>query len=177
MKVRFAREDGTVFVTDDGKVMVREADVTDLRTQILVAIGTRLLTILTANGYETELGENVFVWRDLTREPFASSELSGIAYNDVSDESEPLTFEKELHRLTVEMTIGASGETVESTLRLIAADLEVALNTDRTFGALAMESLLGTNEIAIEHVENKIGILTVPLNIEYTTLVGDPYHH
>src|SRR3990170_6560821 len=48
------------------------------RQQIVSALDTRLKTILTTGGYETNLGNNVKWWR---QEPFADTE-SGISCED-----------------------------------------------------------------------------------------------
>jgi hypothetical protein len=181
MATVITREDGTVIISEDGQVIIREGaespEVLTIRVRILLAIGTRLLTILTTNSFETDIGSHVFVWRDLDKEPLQASEVPSVLYNDISDEPLPemSVFGADAHTLHIEIKAASAGATVESTLRNIIADLEIAINTDLTWGGYAIDSYLGTNEAAVEQIENKIGVITVPMTVIYRTAAGNPY--
>jgi len=168
-------EDGKIVSREDGSHLIREGEVTTIRVYIMAAIATRLVTILTTNGYRTNIGSHVFIWRDTEQNPLSSAEVPGIIYKDLSDTPEPHTFGIELHKLMIECRVAATGSSVDTTLRQAIADLEVALNTDRTLNAYAIESFLDTNEVEVAHLENKIGIMTVSMEVWYRTVAGDPY--
>ena len=168
-------EDGDIISREDGSHLIREGEVTTIRIYIMAAIATRLVTILTTNGYRTSIGSHVFIWRDTEQNPLGSAEVPGILYRDISDTPEPHTFGTELHKLIIEFRLAATGSSVENSLRQAIADLEVAFNTDRTLNAYALESFLDTNEAEVAHLENKIGIMTVSMEVWYRTVAGDPY--
>jgi hypothetical protein len=174
-------EDGTTIVTEDGEILIQEETTPvvlhTVRTHILLAIGARLLTILTTCGYVTNIGTHVFIWRDTEKSPLQATEIPGVVYNDVTDELSPdmSSFGSEAHVLRVEFRAAATGATVETTLRDIIADLEVAMSTDRTWGSYAVDSYLGMNEASMDQIENKIGVITVPMTVLYRTEEGNPY--
>ena len=119
---------------------------------------------------------NTFKWRDLERNPFQPSELPAVNLRDATEEISILSWTRDLRILIVILEIAV----VESTdapaeMRGVIADLEVSINTDRTWGTLALESELLLNEMQIEHLENKIMVARVPLRIQFTTAFGNPY--
>jgi len=168
-------EDGKIISREDGSELIREGEATTIRIYIIAAIATRLVTILVTGGYRTNIGQHVFIWRDTEQNPLGSAEVPGIVYRDVSDTPELHTFGTELHKLIIEFRLAATGSSVETALRQSIADLEVAFNLDRTLNAYAMDSFLDTNEAEIVHLENKIGIMTVAMEVLYRTVAGDPY--
>ena len=119
---------------------------------------------------------NTFKWRDLERNPFQISDLPAVNLRDATEEISILSWTRDLRILIVILEIAV----VESTdapaeMRGVIADLEVSINTDRTWGTLALESELLLNEMQIEHLENKIMVARVPLRIQFTTAFGNPY--
>lgn len=127
----------------------------------------------TAGGYKTDLGNNIFAWRDLKKNPFQISELPGLNYKDVMVEHEPLTFEETLNIMPLELEIGISGNNPELTLRDCISDIEKMIGTALSVsGFLDME--LKSDEMEIEHLENKIMMARVILQIQYMNTNGNP---
>jgi hypothetical protein len=135
-----------------------------IRQKIIDAIKTRFTMV------------SISEWRDLERNPFQQSELPAVNLRDATEEIGILTWNRDLRTLPVMLEIAV----MESTdgpkeIRKVIADLEVSVNTDRTWGGLALESELMVSEMAIEHLENKIMIARVPLRIQFITALGNPY--
>jgi hypothetical protein len=168
-------EDGKIIITEDGQQIILEGDMLTIRMRIMVMIAARLVTILTSAGYRTNIGSHVFVWRDTEQRPLESTEVPGIVYSDIADSYEPYIFGVDLHSLKVDIRIAMSGATVEMILRQAVADLEKAIHLDRTWGGIAVDSFLETNETAIQHLENKVGMIQLPLTVLYATVAGDAY--
>ena len=119
---------------------------------------------------------NTFKWRDLERNPFQLSELPAVNLRDATEEISILSWSRDLRILTVILEVAVSESTdAPAEIRGVIADLEVSINTDRTWGTLALESELLLNEMQIEHLENKIMVARVPLRIQFTTAFGNPY--
>jgi hypothetical protein len=148
-----------------GKESLSGASMADsIRQKIIDAIKARF-TALT-----------VSEWRDLERNPFQQSELPAVNLRDATEEISILTWGRDLRILMVMLEMAV----VESTdgpkeVRKVMADLEVSVNTGRTWGGLALESELMLSEMAIEHLENKIMIARIPLKIQFITAQGNPY--
>ncbi len=139
-----------------------------IRQQIISAIDTRLKTILVANGYETNAGLNVFAWRDTALE---AAELDAILYRDRTESRTPGVGVYEFI-LPVEIQIVS---TSASQVRKILADLEVAIFVDESWGEIALNTELETDEMEIEQKETLFVAAGIIMPIEYRTVRGDPY--
>jgi len=139
-----------------------------IRQQIITAIDTRLKTILTSNGYETNAGQNVFAWRDSA---LALEELEAILYKDRTEARTPGVGIYEI-TLPLEIQIIA---TSPAQVRKILADLEVAVMSDETWGGLALNTEFETDEMEIEQKEYTFVASGIILPIEYRTSRGNPY--
>jgi len=118
---------------------------------------------------------NTFEWRDFNRNPFQLSELPAVNLRD-NEEIGSISWSRELRVLTVMLEIAVvESSDAPAEIRGIIADIEVSINTDRTWGGLALESEFVLNEMEIEHLENKIMVARIPLRIQFTTAFGDPY--
>ncbi len=127
----------------------------------------------TAGGYKTDLGNNIFAWRDLEKNPFQISELPALNYKDVMVEHEPLCFGSTLDTMPVECEIGVSGSNSESTLRDCISDIEKMIGTALSVSEF-LDMELKSDEMDIEHLENKIMIAKVILQIQYLNTNGNP---
>lgn len=139
-----------------------------IRQQLISAIDTRLKTILVANGYETNAGQNVFAWRDTALE---AAELDAILYRDRTESRTPGVGVYEF-TLPVEIQIVS---TSASQVRKILADLEVAIFVDESWGEIALNTELETDEMEIEQKETLFVAAGIIMPIEYRTVRGNPY--
>jgi hypothetical protein len=140
--------------------------------QVITAVLTRLRTIKTTAGYETNAGNNVFEWRP---NPLAEGELPGIVVRDTFPE-EVITVGAHEHTLLIECCVFTGGATAPAQARLVIADIVKAFGTDRTFGGLVEDTQpapgggLGTDQA------NKLAAVAVkPFYLIYTTAPFDPY--
>jgi hypothetical protein len=168
-------EDGKIITTEDGREIILEGEMLTIRMRVMVAMAARLVMILTTGGYHTDIGSHVFVWRDTEQKPLGLTEVPGIVYQDLVDTYEPYTFGVDLHALKIDIRIAVLGTALEIIIRQAVADLEKAVHIDRTWGGIAIDSFLENNEMTIEHLENKVGMIQVPLMVWYTTVSGDAY--
>lgn len=172
-------------VVDKGAMTIRLDDIkamwygTTLRQQIMTAVAARLAGILVASGYETNLGENVFEWRDPSLQ---ASELPALVYRDISDDrieildlmgadshtQMGLTCEIELH--------GSEGSTTPATLRSMIADVISAIGTDMTWGGLALFTEYLSDETSVGQADKIMGMTTVRIRINYIMKVWDAYN-
>ena len=143
-----------------------------IRQQIIDAIETQLGTILTTNGYETNLGSNIFVWKP---EPFAATEVPGA---DIQDQEETIDLAVWLHEhsLTLAVKVVGSGTTVTADLRKYIADVTKAVGVDLTWGSLAQDTAFsGTDLIEVE-VNDKVRMgVQMNFTVQYNTAPFDPY--
>ena len=153
-----------------------ETDPNDPKRQRIVdVLDTRLKTILTSKGYKTNLGNNVFRWRDMDANPFdPDTELPGINYAD-SDHDPIQTShgpESVEHGLMIEMVLMAN---TEDEIRLARADISVAMGADIRFSDLAQDLSLEVDASNVAHDGDKIWSTKMTYIIIYTTGRFDPY--
>lgn len=142
-----------------------------IRQQIISTVDTRFKTILVANGYQTNLGDHVFEWR--TKEnPLSASELDGLIYRDTDEEKIEGAGSNFENTVKVEIEISS---TSPSQIRKCLADLEKAAFVDRFWNGLAIRTRLSGNKSAKTQKENIFVASQVILEIDYLTVMGDPY--
>jgi len=141
----------------------------------VTAVIARLETILTANGYETDAGTNVFEWRDA---PLAETELPAVVVRDTDDAAE-LTAGETNHEFTIELDIFAIGTATldaAEVSRKVVADVVKAMGVDFTFGGLTHNMIhLGESAI-VDQESRKLLAITVEFALYYTTAHFDPYN-
>lgn len=146
------------------------------RQLICTRLDARLKTILIADGYNTDLGRNVFEWRD---NPIDQSELPAVNWRDISEDDSNATAGTvgyHTHVITMELKIAtAKGTTTAKEIRALLADIVKAVGVDQTWGRQAIRTDPMSNEMVIEEVEDIIGGLTVTLAITYQTIKWNPY--
>lgn len=146
------------------------------RQLICNAFDARLKTILTTNGYNTDLGLNVFEWRDT---PFELNELPAINWRDLLEDDSNATagtIGYHNHGVTFELkVVTAKGSTTAKEVRAILADLIAAVAVDQTWDKLALRTDPVKNEMEVEEAERIVGGMTVTLNIIYQTKKWNPY--
>ncbi len=138
-----------------------------IRQRIITAIDTRLKGILIAGGYQTNLGSHVFAWR---AEPLQESELDGLIYRDATESKVEGCGVDEM-TLPVEVEIDS---TSPEQIRKCLADLEKAIQVDRTWGQLAIHTKLETSAMGVEKKEKVFVASKILMAVEYQTVMGDP---
>jgi len=135
--------------------------------QIIDSLESRLKNILISNGFYTDAGNQVYLWRSA---PFEVDEMPAINIRDRDDGlrqewlGNPNRFD---HELIVEIDlITASAET----LRQMIADVNHAINSDRTFDGLAIDTeYVNVAILTDEHNENIVKGGRLKIQIIYQT--------
>ena len=138
---------------------------TSKRQALVTAMDTRLKTILTAGGYETNLGQNVKIWR---QEPFADTE-QGIVLEDAEEVPTWIGAGTQLHRLTFAVKVVLPASAPQTEIRSAVADVFTAVGTDLTFGGLAEDCVLGSVEMAVGQEGTLHAGAIVSVIMEYQT--------
>jgi hypothetical protein len=142
-----------------------------IRQRLVDAIDTRFKTILTTNGYKTNIGAHVFWWKE---SPMQIQDLPGMNCRDKSPAKE-LGCGVEDNILPIEIEATVSGSMTPTDLRKILADIETAIGVDETWGGLAEATDLKENDISADQKENKVGLVQLTMMIEYTLVRFDAY--
>lgn len=153
-----------------------------IRQKIVDAVEARLETILTSGGYETDIGQNVFVWRDTDRVPFKSDELPALVIFDKqcehTEEGEVLS--RHRFRLTMIVDVFADSSTGDTFVRKAISDLHKAIGVDQQWTVSGTKLALITrpvmDQIDIEQKEEIISAARFAFMIEFRTNRWDPYN-
>lgn len=134
-----------------------------IRQQIIDRIKEELQRISVENGYYTELGKNVYEWRD---SPLSRDEMPAVVFRDALGYVEPSTFGRIRWVLRVEF--GVFGRTPEET-RQALADVLKALKVceEDRFGGLALFIEVQQTEMGIERHDIETGAVILTVNITY----------
>lgn len=145
---------------------------TSVRQQIIDAVETRLKTIKTANGYETDIGLNVNVWHTTD---FQETELPAIDIRDVSEVME-VRGGNHICTLTVEIEAKVSGSASGVTMRDILADIIKAVGTDSTFSNLVQETRpLQNDSFGFGKNDKLIASILMTFEMRYLVKAFKPY--
>jgi hypothetical protein len=140
------------------------------RQEIVDAIKNRLASIRTANGYGTELGLHVFEWKVTA---FADSELPGVCFRDTEQTVAELTGGFRNVSLTIEFILGAaSGSATSSVVRQAIGDVVRCIDSDPTWGGLAWDTAIQSDEMFMDHDGKLTGLAKVTAVVKYQTLRG-----
>lgn len=140
--------------------------------QVVTAVLTRLRTIKTTAGYETNAGTYVFEWR---ANPLGEGELPGIIVRDTFPE-EVITVGAHEHKLLVECFVFTGGATATTQARQVIADIVKAFGTDRTFNGLVEDTQPAPGGgMGNDQANKMLAIAVKPFYVIYTTGPFDPY--
>ncbi len=143
-----------------------------IRQQIMTALITRLQTITVANGYETNVGDNVNDWHVSN---FQETELPAM---DVRDANESTEVRGGFHQntLSVEIETKVSGTTSATIMRDIIADVVKAIGTDTSFGGLVQNVLPVQNTtVELDQKDKRIASILQSFDIIYLTEAFKPF--
>jgi hypothetical protein len=119
----------------------------DRRDAIMAAVMARFAAIRTANGYYSNLGQNVFEWRAKAVDPVSGAgyvpteqgELPALHVRDVLDEAEAADLAgNEDHDLSLEIEIAHEGGASGAVMRGQIQDVRKAIGVDPAWGGLAL---------------------------------------
>jgi hypothetical protein len=149
---------------------------TSIRQLIVTALDTLLKTIKTTAGYNLNLGNNVFWWRDT---PLQISELPAICCKDTNDTMVRVTGQDE-HSLAIELTIALESSDSGATARQAIADVIKALSTKISpnicLSGYAQDITPPDSEVFETVHEGIKGYgVTMVFQVIYATLHFDPY--
>jgi len=142
--------------------------------KIITAILSKLRTISVANGYETNVGSNVFEWRD---NPLEESEMPGIILRDTFPE-EIITVGAHEHTLLIELFIFTKGADAVAQARTIIADINKVMGSvDRTWGGLAEDTVPAPGGgIGTDQANKFFSVAVKPYHVSYTTESFNAYN-
>ena len=148
-----------------------------IHQDIVDAFKTLLQTITVVNGYETNLGNNVYEWRPTALE---ENELPGLVFRDKPGKTD-IAIGKHQHNLDVEIEIKVSGSTVSATMRKCIADVIKCIGTQNTIGGTCLSGLAediiygDAPEIETDQANKYFGSILMKFTIIFLTNPWNPY--
>lgn len=156
-----------------------------IRQRIVNAVKLRMEGILTTGGYNSNLGQSVYVWRV---HPRGESEADFINIKDVKRTTEQILLGRgqASHNHTLTVWVELIGKRVvdtpaDDTVRAMLADIEKAVGVDRywtevaTSTRLAEDTRPGEDQMIVEQAGQIIGGARYTFQIHYRTSAFDPY--
>lgn len=135
------------------------------RQQIIDAIIARMQLIKLANGYQTDLGNNVNDFK--TR--YDEDDLPGLSVCDTIANHELAsgspTATNQIDTMSVQLRVFVSDDTPAQELRTMIADIWKAIKVDPRWGSLAMQTIPKRSGIVIESDAFQIGGAAVEIEI------------
>jgi hypothetical protein len=146
----------------------------DVRETIVAAVKTRFQAILVSGGYRTNLGNNVFLWRNLAATPLDANELPGINIKDTKCASDQNTSHVQIHNLLIEVEGLAASSATPTDIRKMISDLQQAILVDRSWGIYNVDTRPIGDAMDIQHKEDVVGGFRYQFTIIYRTLSFRP---
>lgn len=146
---------------------------TNKRQLIITALDTKLKTILTTGGYETNAGNNIYEWH-----PYATpaTQMTSIVYRDTRDEVDTNNErDQHIHKLTVELYGYTYGTTAFTDARKLIADINKAIDADRKFGGYVDDVVLTEQVIDADMNDRLTAVVLMRIELWYLTGEFDGY--
>ncbi len=140
-----------------------------IRQRIVDAIQEALRGISVANGFATDFGQRVHVWKVA---PYEDAGLPCLNVFDRKRETERQLSGRHHHKLYVDIVVVALGATTDRDLRAMMADVIAVVGANRKWGGLAYDTDPQSDEIAIEHEDRKRGGAKLSFIVHFRT---EPY--
>jgi phage regulator Rha-like protein len=142
-----------------------------VRQQIVDAVKKRMKTVKKLNGYQTNMGLNVFVWRTTN---IPSIELPCIIIKDSSEVSEAVG-SRHIHILPLSIEIKIESVDME-VIRGAIADISMAIGVDPTWGKLVVQTVPVNVEATDFAIANKAYSSTaINIELKYRTKPFSPF--
>jgi hypothetical protein len=138
------------------------------RQSIVDAVETRFKGIKIASGYHTDVGNNVFVYRDADIE---AQELPALNIRDyrtkrIDEVTDATSYDNWDLYFEIELVCAAGSLTITQ-VRQIIADVTKAIGVDQTWGALALFTWLQGDEIFMRQEDKKVGGAIINFYVRY----------
>ncbi len=138
-----------------------------LRQRIVDTILARMATITIANGFKTDAGNNVFDWEEFALD---TDVLPALTFRDEPNDPEQATVGIVDNSMTCTITAyGPRGTTSKAQGRLMIADVLQMIGTDDTYGGLAFDTLMPSEEPEFEQLEKDQYAASIIFVIQYNT--------
>lgn len=141
------------------------------RQQIIDALETRMKTILTTGGYQTNVGQRVSVWPTVPMAEASASELS--IFDHDAEVMETGIIGQSRHELLVDIMVEIPGSDSRADVRKALADINKALWSGLTLGGLCEPITILSNGITFEQGAKVIGAGIVKIRVPYYTAHGE----
>lgn len=156
----------------------------DIRQKIMDEVVVRFTTITTANGYETNIGNSVSLWRDLKSVPLVGDDLDAVNIMDIStttDKSgQPTGISLHTMEVRAECATQDTSMARDKKVRKMLADMVKSIGTGRKWNVsgtnLAWDTSIQSTEIDVEQAGEVVGQCQLVFNIMYRTADFDPYN-
>ncbi len=151
-----------------------------LRQQIFDALITRLKTITTAGGYNTNITTKVDEWRT-DYEAIITEEMPRLNVRDEIEQNDEMTLAVPVMNRDITVSIEGFVTAVGTSLaadgaRALYGDIETALFVDQTLGGLCrMIRMIGDAPIVVGQAAKTIAALEAKILINYQTRGRTPY--
>lgn len=142
-----------------------------IRQQIIDVLTTRFATILIANGYKTDMGNNVTHWRASTAD-VAQAKLPHLGWEDANEDDLDATVGQVDHLLSITCKISVK---TEADIYKARADLIKMIGTDVFMSGLAGDTTLPVEQGDVHQGSKKIWTQEYKFTIEYPTDRFDEY--
>jgi hypothetical protein len=137
------------------------------RQEIIDRVDTAFKGILIEEGFNTNLGQNIFPWK---LDPFQESKLPGGTWNDAECAAAKPAKNAHEHTINIQVTVYcSSGRTTPEEARKIIEDLYKAIGQDPYWAGKALRSIPGGNVIEADEGNKMISSVTVNFQIVYAT--------
>lgn len=142
-----------------------------IRQKFVDAAIARMQLILVANGYQTDLGQNVADWRT----NWEQEELPGVGVFDLTNEAEKDHFgaKRQTNKLRMQFRIFGAKDPAE--FRVMIADVIKAIKVDPRWGGLAVESHPGNDGFILPNESFEVAGAAIEIMIEFLSNTFDPY--
>lgn len=145
------------------------------RQQLVDSIVERFKTISTANGYRTNIGSKVFLWKV---SPWDQKETTGLIVRDTSCTMVAQVSGHHDWTLQIEAEAYAVGESLSNALRSAEADIIqcIGVSPKWTVGDLQgrIETSSLESDIGIKHEEYLIGAIRIRFTVTFRTQLWSP---
>ena len=136
------------------------------REQIMEAVETGFQNITIANGYNTNLGNNV---RYYETGSLSESEIACLLFQDVSNELIERMANKFFWQITVQANLVLAGDITPAGINSYLSDVYKALSQDITWGGLAVNTIPARDEIMAKEEGQIYTVVRVEFFIQYLT--------
>lgn len=160
----------------------------DSRLQRLInVVKRRFQDIRIANGYQTDLGLRVHLWRDTDNVPFEDPELPALNFRDRSADTEQRVSGIHDHDITFEVEVLTNKFTVDHEARKLLSDVIQAIGVDRQWTEptdnpevvpvkLAVDTFPRSWEFGVTAAGKSLAALRLTFVIRQRTKSFDPYN-